>query len=358
MPGRSPHRPRSCAPAIGRGRRVRAAWLAGLAAAAIALLGCGRGEGGVIVVAASGTPAVVATTAVTATAADSGATTAPTPTPTPAATATLATPRPAPRIAVDPPAVGRGETLLVRLRGASGGTVTLGGTVYPLVRAGDGAWAVAGIPLDAALGPATLSVVARDAAGATLGEASAAYTVVTVERPIDYLTLTDEEAAVVTPDAPAREERLRAQQFAAFDAVPRWGGLFRHPLDGTIEVTALFGSGRSTNGGPVGNFHSGEDLAADEGAPVLAAAAGRVAWAGAMPIRGHSVIVDHGAGVMTGYHHLSAIAVQPGQAVAAGTPLGAVGATGLATGPHLHWELTIYGVNVDPETWTTRAFEP
>jgi murein DD-endopeptidase MepM/ murein hydrolase activator NlpD len=75
-----------------------------------------------------------------------------------------------------------------------------------------------------------------------------------------------------------------------------------------------------------------------------------------MPIRGNSVIVDHGGGVKTGYHHLLDTSVVVGQQVEAGALLGHVGSTGFSTGPHLHWELTIFGVNVDPETWTTRVF--
>lgn len=108
----------------------------------------------------------------------------------------------------------------------------------------------------------------------------------------------------------------------------------------------------------MGNFHSGADLAAEEGTPIAAAAAGRVSWVGAMPIRGNSVILDHGQGVKTGYHHLLEIAVEAGQTLDPGSVVGALGATGLTTGPHLHWELTIWGTNVDPMTWTRQAFVP
>ena len=77
-----------------------------------------------------------------------------------------------------------------------------------------------------------------------------------------------------------------------------------------------------------------------------------------MPIRGNSVLLDHGAGVVTGYHHLLEIDVRPGQIVDAGDVIAKMGSTGFSTGPHLHWEMTIYGVNVDPMTWTKRAFLP
>jgi murein DD-endopeptidase MepM/ murein hydrolase activator NlpD len=83
-----------------------------------------------------------------------------------------------------------------------------------------------------------------------------------------------------------------------------------------------------------------------------------VAFAGFFAQRGNSVIIDHGAGVFTGYHHLSRIDVVDGQEVVAGTVVGGIGATGLATGPHLHWELIIGGVNVDPVFWTYAGVAP
>ncbi|TAK79260.1 MAG: M23 family metallopeptidase [Dehalococcoidia bacterium] len=112
------------------------------------------------------------------------------------------------------------------------------------------------------------------------------------------------------------------------------------------------------NGGPVGGFHSGADIANDRGTPVVAAAPARVAFVEEHPIRGLSVILDHGAGVKTGYHHLEAALVRPDDVVGAGTLIGRMGTSGYSTGPHLHWELTVYGVNVDPFTWTKDAFRP
>jgi murein DD-endopeptidase MepM/ murein hydrolase activator NlpD len=223
----------------------------------------------------------------------------------------------------------------------------------------DGAlWGLVAASLDQAPGPQTLTITARSVTGTVIGAASIPTAIVPVVRPVDYLQTTEAEAAVLTFDAQAREDMLRAQQFASFDPAPRWTGVFILPTEHG-EVTTHFGQGRSINGGPVGGFHSGTDFAEDEGVPVHAAAAGRVTWAGAMPIRGNAVILDHGGGVKSGYHHLSAIAVTPGDAVIpAGTVIGAVGSTGFATGPHLHWEVTVWGVDVDGVTWLTEPFGP
>lgn len=94
--------------------------------------------------------------------------------------------------------------------------------------------------------------------------------------------------------------------------------------------------------------HTGWDIRAVTGTPILASAAGRVAFAGVMDIRGNYVIIDHGYGVFSGYAHFSQIHVTRGQQVEAGQVLGLSGNTGRSSGPHFHWEMTINGDWVDP----------
>ena len=308
---------------------------------------------------AAAPPAEPSTLPTTPTATTSPSPTA-TPNPPPSATSSpapspSATP-PAPAIEVRPARVGTGETLLVEARteDASAARLEFRDGSYTLLPHDGGFWGVFAVPLTAALGPGTLTVTLLDAAGAPLPSLDAAYEVIDLGRAIDYITLTAEQASVLTPEASAREAELRGEQFAEFDREVRWAGSFAPPARGPL--TSAFGVGRSFNGAPVSGFHGGADYGGAEGTPVLAAGPGRVSWAGAMPIRGNAVLVDHGAGVKTGYHHLSRIDVAVGDVVAAGAELGAIGQTGLVTGPHLHWELTIWGVNVDPVTWLAEAF--
>jgi murein DD-endopeptidase MepM/ murein hydrolase activator NlpD len=266
-------------------------------------------------------------------------------------------------IALLPATLGTGEAMRLEVAMPpwatdAKGTFRFDGKQYALARRQNGSlWGIVAAPLDRAPAAALpLTVEATTGAGKPIGTASTTVAVVPVQRPIDYLQVTEEQGAVLGGDAGPREEAIRKQQFAAFDPVPpRWTGLFQRPTDG--EISTQFGWARSINGGPVGAGHTGTDLANDTGAPVHLAAAGRVAWAGPMPIRGNAVIVDHGGGVKSGYHHLSAINVEVGDAVIpAGTVVGLVGSTGFATGPHLHWEVTVWGTNVDAVTWLTVPF--
>jgi peptidoglycan hydrolase-like protein with peptidoglycan-binding domain len=101
--------------------------------------------------------------------------------------------------------------------------------------------------------------------------------------------------------------------------------------------------------GPRGNrFHAGIDIPASKGTPVGAAAAGRVVFAAVGEGFGKLVVLEHAHGVRTRYAHLSRITVRVGQYVKASATVGLVGATGEATGPHLHFEVLVRGANVDP----------
>lgn len=133
-----------------------------------------------------------------------------------------------------------------------------------------------------------------------------------------------------------------------------WDRLFSPPSSG--HVVSFFGSRRSYNGGPYDSYHAGIDYYGGIGAPVLAPAPGVVVFAGPLVVRGNTTILDHGWGVFSGYLHQSEIQVTVGQKVETGDLIGLVGGTGRVTGPHLHWELWVGGVLVDPVEWTEVVF--
>ncbi len=166
-----------------------------------------------------------------------------------------------------------------------------------------------------------------------------------------------------------RSERLRvAPRMVAYDSATRaridgelalardvsrrshqsprlWSGLFRPPRGG--RITSVYGTARVYNG-EVASRHLGTDFAGAVGAPVRAAARGRVALVADFYLAGRAVYLDHGAGLVTGYFHLSRAAVAEGDTVAAGQVIGRVGRTGRVTGPHLHWIARYGGITVDP----------
>ncbi len=150
-------------------------------------------------------------------------------------------------------------------------------------------------------------------------------------------------------------KRVRLEQkemSAAFHHIgtrPSWDSAFLEPVKGT--VTGRFGSRRVINGQHK-RPHSGEDIAAPKGTPVLAINNGTVVAAVNHFFSGKGVIIDHGVGLFSMYFHLSEIDVQTGQALNKGDTLGKVGATGRATGPHLHWGIRLNGARVNPYALT------
>ena len=143
----------------------------------------------------------------------------------------------------------------------------------------------------------------------------------------------------------AREAAAVAEARTRDDARTGFAQAFAWPVHG--RISGRFGSGRVYNGRP-GAGHSGMDIAAPEGTPVRAPASGVVTLAGDLYITGGTVLLDHGHGVSSNFLHLSRIDVEVGDTVEQGQPIGLVGATGRATGPHLHWGMNWFDVRVDP----------
>ncbi len=163
----------------------------------------------------------------------------------------------------------------------------------------------------------------------------------------DRLNLLDAELEA------AENERIRS----IMSGVQPWrsfGGGMKAPVAGS--VISDFGTRRSYNGGPFDRFHSGTDFTATLGAPVFAAAPGVVVMAERLAVRGLATIIDHGWGVYTGYWHQDSLAVGVGQTVNVGQIIGVIGNTGRVSGVHLHWELWVNGVPVNPLQWLEEVF--
>ena len=139
--------------------------------------------------------------------------------------------------------------------------------------------------------------------------------------------------------------RARAVSRASHNTPRLWGGPVEHPRD--TRITSAFGDGRQFNG-RVTSRHMGTDFAGGVGAPVRSAARGVVALVDQFHLGGNVIYIDHGAGLVTAYLHLSEQLVTEGDTVDTGQLIGRVGATGRVTGPHLHWIVRYGSVTVDP----------
>jgi hypothetical protein len=152
---------------------------------------------------------------------------------------------------------------------------------------------------------------------------------------------------------PAIAERIAREQAAVAaartrdDAREDFDGDFDWPVTG--RISGVFGSQRIYNGTPK-SPHSGLDVAAKAGTPLLAPAPGVITFAQPdLYLTGGTVLLDHGHGVSSSFLHLSRIDVAVGQRVERGQRIGLVGATGRATGPHMHWGLNWFDVRLDPQ---------
>jgi murein DD-endopeptidase MepM/ murein hydrolase activator NlpD len=142
-----------------------------------------------------------------------------------------------------------------------------------------------------------------------------------------------------------KEAAIMKEALEAAATAPQWIGPFVKPLSG--EVVGTFGQASVINGMPR-SPHSGVDLKAEKGTPVTSINSGRVVLTGNHFFNGLFVVVDHGGAVQSLYFHLDKILVQQGDRVAKGQVVGLVGATGRATGPHLHFGIRVHGARIDP----------
>jgi len=208
----------------------------------------------------------------------------------------------------------------------------------------DGRWqAVVGLPLALAPGPQT--VTARDSQGKAR---EYPFTVQSKEYAVQRLTLKDKRMVEPTEEDLARitrEQAIIQQAFAAWteEALPSLRFLL--PVHGS--VSSVFGLRRFFNNEPR-QPHSGIDIAAPVGAPVIAPLAGTVTQTGEYFFNGKTVFLDHGQGLISMFNHLSRIAVERGARVNQGQKIGEVGMSGRVTGSHLHWTVSLNNSRVDP----------
>ncbi len=218
-----------------------------------------------------------------------------------------------------------------------------------VMRSGEQWQAVLGIPLDTAIGP--LSVTRAD--GTT-------FTVDVEEYAYREQRLTIKNKSYVSPD-PEQLDRIGKERVILDNALNNWRDReltslsLSPPVDG--PRSSSFGLRRFFNDQPR-SPHKGMDIAAPTGTPIVAPREGIVTATGDFFFNGNTVILDHGQGLVTMFCHLSEVDVEFGHSVAAGERIGAVGATGRVTGPHLHFGTYLNGTAVDPAILLERPATP
>ncbi len=137
-----------------------------------------------------------------------------------------------------------------------------------------------------------------------------------------------------------------------------WDGVFQSPVPEHLSdcFPSKFGNRRSYNQSGYFFFHTGLDFCGRPGVEIFAPAPGRVVFTGPLTVRGNATVIDHGWGVYTAYAHQTEGHVSEGDWVETGQVIGLVGETGRVTGPHLHWEVIVGGVQVDPMYWLSQAY--
>lgn len=241
------------------------------------------------------------------------------------------------QIVLVPPQVKDGGVLRVRVAGTKPSNIIFEDRTYPVYTVGEEFEALIGIPFGYKKGTATLKVDGTQTS----------FEVIDGEYPSEKLKVDPKHVRLKKRDL-ARVKRESAEVgklYKIHSGERLWSGNFGLPVESPF--TSVFGSKRIYNG-EMQSFHQGLDLKAAVGTPIFAPEKGTVVYSKNMFMTGNTVILDHGLGVFTIYAHLSAAQVRRGQKLERGAKVGLAGATGRASGPHLHWGAVIMGVKVNP----------
>lgn len=262
------------------------------------------------------------------------------------------------KVQVTPLQIVQGRTVVLRVwaPAATEVSATVEGRRVPFARDGESFVGLVGFYRLARPGarPVTFTVVNADGSRHTRNEPGDAIEVVEGDYPVEKVYFGQSAMSLLSsPDVAADNAKLN-NTMSGYHPERRWTGYFQHPIRG-VELTAAFGERWSINNAPVSWAHEGVDYGAPLADPVRAPASGRVVLVERLTVQGNTVVVDHGWGVFSAFFHLSEFKVQVGQDVSPGDVIGLVGDTGWVTGPHIHWEVRVGNMHVEPLEWLSRA---
>ena len=263
-----------------------------------------------------------------------------------------------PEVATRPAPVVQGQTMAIEVRGA--GRLDLEGWLLDqklaFVEQDGRSWALVGVDALTPPGSYPLALAATEVDSGDLLTMQASFTVTKGVFTTYNIVVPADRQGLLDPTLSRAEAKKVNAVYAGVSEARLWQGAFGYPLAGEFPTSSPFGQRRSYSGGPVSSYHTGQDFDVDTGTPAFAPMTGTVVLAEPLQVRGNAVILDHGLGVFSGFWHLSQIDVAVGQVVGKGQVIGLVGNTGLSTGSHLHWEMRVREVPVDPLQWTREEF--
>ena len=262
------------------------------------------------------------------------------------------------QIELSEPAIVQGRTLIIKVSLTEPATLSGSFEKRPLLfqKQGDGQfWTVVGIHalMEPNEYPISLTATLLDGRKVTSVEN---VTVVAGPYGLENITLDRNRLALLDAELIRLERDKLLDLWSRVSLRPRWESAFEYPVPAeSLRITSNFGTRRRYNSSQELSFHGGTDFGGGLGLPIYAPAAGTVVLAEPLAVRGNAVLIDHGLGLYSGYWHQSQIVVTAGQEVQPGDLLGFIGDSGLVTGPHLHWELRLNGIAVDPMQWIQQS---
>ena len=267
-------------------------------------------------------------------------------------------PDPLQELEIDPIGAEQGETVVVRAVAGEGASLvgSLGEWQLNFVQGDSPDWfALQGVHAMAAPGLYDLSVRVLEEDGSQAYGFEQPYPIRSGNYGFDPVLYVPEET-VGPENTQPENERVNAI-VNEVSPTKHWEGSFAFPYDYfTDSFPSVFGTRRNYNNTGYNFYHTGLDFYGGVGVEILAPAPGEVVLADDLIVRGKTTIIDHGWGVFTMYMHQSEIEVELGDQVSTGDLIGYVGATGRVTGAHLHWEVRVGGIPVEPLDWVEQAY--
>jgi murein DD-endopeptidase MepM/ murein hydrolase activator NlpD len=263
---------------------------------------------------------------------------------------------PCPALEVDAPAaVSQGRCFTVVLaspEGVAAAELRFLGRTVACYRGDDSFRGIAGTAPEQKPGVYPLSVIITRADGGRQ-ELRREIKIAKAKFPFVSFWLKPAKKKIFTRDLIAEEWAIIERVLLVEQAEQSWEGRFALPAKGPTSM--VFGTVERVNGKPTGR-HRGYDIAVPIGTRVKAANAGKVVFARPLKAFGGTMVVDHGQGVHTLYFHLSKFLADVGQVVTREATIALSGNSGISSGPHLHWGLSVHNLRVDPAQWTKYAF--